>query len=121
LNQAEKNKRLDIAYIPILQNISPGEIQHCENAQAFSRTLVTNWLKEYKFKFWEKHSSTGKPVSDYEKKARAETIAKLLCNHGHWLTHGRSVKVDDLNGMRLQILDYSKNKVTIQHKKNERG
>ena len=40
---AENKKRLDIAYIPILQNISPGEIQHCENAQSFSRTLVTNW------------------------------------------------------------------------------
>jgi ClpP class serine protease len=32
--------KLNPAYIPILQNISPGEIQHCENAQAFSRTLV---------------------------------------------------------------------------------
>ncbi len=107
--QAEKKKHLDIAYIPILQNISPGEIQHCENAQAFSRTLVTNWLKDYKFKFWEKHSSTGASVTDEDKENRADAIATLLCNHGHWLTHGRSIKLSDLEEMRLQITDYSKN------------
>lgn len=65
--EAEEKKHLDIAYIPILQNISPGEIQHCENAQAFSRTLVTNWLRDYKFKFWNTHSSNGAPVTDAEK------------------------------------------------------
>lgn len=107
--EAEKKKHLDIAYIPILQNISPGEIQHCENAQAFSRTLVTNWLKDYKFKFWEKHSSTGASVTDEDKENRANAIATLLCNHGHWLTHGRSIKLSDLEEMRLQITDYSKN------------
>lgn len=106
--EAEEKKHLDIAYIPILQNISPGEIQHCENAQAFSRTLVTNWLKDYKFKFWTKHSSTGVEVTETEKKERANTIATLLCNHGHWLTHGRSIKLPDLTEMGLQITDYSK-------------
>lgn len=105
--EAEEKKHLDIAYIPILQNISPGEIQHCENAQAFSRTLVTNWLRDYKFKFWRMHSSTGKEVTDEEKNARAEAIATLLCNHGHWLTHGRSINLSDLAKMRLQITDYS--------------
>lgn len=106
--EAEKSKHLDIAYIPILQNISPGEIQHCENAQAFSRTLVTNWLKDYKFKFWTHHSSTGAEVTEQDKIDRANAIATLLCNHGHWLTHGRSIQLSDLTGMRLQITDYSK-------------
>lgn len=107
--EAEEKKHLDIAYIPILQNISPGEIQHCENAQAFSRTLVTNWLRDYKFKFWNTHSSNGTPVTDAEKNDRANTIATLLCNHGHWLTHGRSIKLTDLAEMGLQITDYSQN------------
>jgi ClpP class serine protease len=49
--------KLNPAYIPILQNISPGEIQHCENAQAFSRMLVTDWLRNYKFSHWDKHIS----------------------------------------------------------------
>ena len=98
---------LNRAYVPILQNISPGEIQNCENAQAFSKKLVTDWLSEYKFKFWETHSSTGEPVTVNDKKTRAEEIAKKLCDHGHWLTHGRSITIDDLREMRLKVTDFS--------------
>ena len=98
---------LNRAYVPILQNISPGEIQNCENAQAFSKKLVTDWLSEYKFKFWETHSSTGEPVTVNDKKTRAEEIAKKLCNHGHWLTHGRSITINDLREMRLKVTDFS--------------
>ena len=100
--------KLNPAYIPILQNISPGEIQHCENAQNFSKKLVTQWLVQYKFKFWEKHSSTGNPVLEEEKKERAQQIADQLCKHSDWLTHGRSIKISDLEKMKLQIVDYSK-------------
>jgi hypothetical protein len=100
---------LNRAYVPILQNTSIGEIQGCENALAFSKLLVTEWLSKYKFKFWDKHSSTGKPVTDNEKKKRAAKIATCLCDHGHWLTHGRSITIKDLSEMKLIITDYSKN------------
>lgn len=103
-----KTGKLNPAYIPILQNISPGEIQHCENAQNFSKTLVKEWLAKYKFKYWETHSSTGKPVTDDEKKQKADQIAERLCKHGDWLTHGRSIKIDDLTQMGLRITDYDK-------------
>lgn len=99
--------RLNPAYIPILQNISPGEIQHCENAQNFSKRLVTNWLSEYKFKYWLTHSSTGNDVTREDKEQRAEIIASRLCKHSDWLTHGRSIKIQDFNDMRLLITDYS--------------
>jgi len=102
--------RLNPAYIPILQNISPGEIQHCENAQNFSKTLVTQWLSEYKFKYWENHSSTGKPVTVDEKKAQAKKIADQLCKHSDWLTHGRSIQIPDLTKMGLKIVDYTQSK-----------
>ncbi len=101
--------KLNPTYIPILQNISPGEIQHCENAQNFSKKLVTQWLAQYKFKFWAKHSSTGDSVTEEEKKVRAQQIADQLCKHSDWLTHGRSIKISDLEKMKLQIVDYSKN------------
>ena len=106
---AEKEQHLDIALIPILQAISPGEIQHCLNAQAFSRQLVTNWLKEYKFRYWDVHSSTGETVTDAQKEERAEEIAKKLCDHNNWLTHGRSIRIGDLREMRLQVTDYTEN------------
>jgi hypothetical protein len=98
---------LNKAYIPILQNISPGELQHAENAYDFARDLVMDWLVKYKFKNWTTHTSTGAPVTDDERKARAREIAERLRDHGKWKTHGRSVKIDDLRAMKLLITDYS--------------
>ncbi len=103
-----RDGKLNPAYIPILQNISPGEIQHCENAQNFSKKLVTQWLSQYKFKFWDKHNSTGQPVTSEEKEAKAKNIADKLCKHSDWLTHGRSIKISDLESMGLKITDYTK-------------
>jgi predicted RNA-binding Zn-ribbon protein involved in translation (DUF1610 family) len=100
--------KLNPAYIPILQNISPGEIQRCENAQNFSRTLVTNWLKTYKFKYWEIRSTSGQKVTDDYKQKRAKEIADKLCKHSDWLTHGRSIRIADLEQMKLLITNYSK-------------
>jgi hypothetical protein len=105
--EVEKTGALNKAYIPILQAISPGELQSAENALKFAKVLVTDWLVQYKFKMWSSHSSTGKPVTQEEKRARAEEISALLCDHGRWLTHGRSIKIDDLTAMGLQITDYS--------------
>ena len=100
--------KLNPAYIPILQSISPGEIQHFENAQNFSKTLVRNWLSIYKFKYWETHTTSGKPVTAKEKEIRADEIANKLCKHSDWLTHGRSIRIKDLDAMGLKIKDYSK-------------
>lgn len=99
--------RLNPAYIPMLQTISPGEIQHFENAQNFSKVLVTKWLTKYKFKYWEKHCSSGLDVTEEEKLFRATEIASKLCKHSDWLTHARSIRREDLISMGLQIINYS--------------
>lgn len=106
--EAEKANRLNRAYIPMLQRINPGDLQACENAQNFSKILVSEWLRKYKFSRWNKHSQSGLPVSDQEKLEHAEEIAKRLRDHGRWLTHGRSIKIEDLREMGLEIIDYSK-------------
>ena len=106
--EVEESSILNKTYIPILQGISVAEIQACENAQDFSKKLVSNWLATCKFKNWDKHSSTGNPVTEDEKMQRAEDIAGQLCNHSHWLTHGRSIKLKDLNEMRLKVTNYTK-------------
>ena len=99
---------LNKAYIPILQNIHPGEIQSCENAQNFSSSLVTKWLNTYKFRNWANHSSSGKPVTTSEREQKAKDIAEKLCDHSSWLTHGRSIKIHNLELMGLKITDYGK-------------
>jgi ATP-dependent protease ClpP protease subunit len=107
--EIEETNNLNRAYIPILQNISPADLQGCENAQDFSKTLVKEWLSKYKFKYWKTHSSSGKPVTKRQKNARAKKIAGKLCNHGIWLTHGRSITMEDLRNLELTINDYSEN------------
>lgn len=107
--EVENQGQLNRAYIPILQNISPGEIQNCENALGFAKTLVREWLSKYKFKFWKTHSSTSNPVMEEEKRKRAQEIAEILCDHGRWLTHGRSITMHDLLEMKLKVTDYSEN------------
>jgi len=102
--------KLNPAYIPILQNISPGEIQHAQNAQAFSERLVTDWLKNYKFKSWTTRKSSGAAVTPDDKQRRAEEIARKLSDQSRWLTHARSIRIAELeNDLDLRITDYSKN------------
>lgn len=97
---------LNKAYIPILQGVSPGELQSAQNALDFAIKVVTQWLAQYKFKSWQRHSSTGQAVTEEEKLARAKEIATQLCDNKRWLTHGRSIKLEDLQAMRLLIQDY---------------
>jgi ClpP class serine protease len=98
---------LNKAYIPILQAISPGELQSAQDALDFGKALVTDWLAQYKFKNWTVHSSSGQGVTYEDRRARAKEVADQLCDHRHWLTHGRSIRIQDLQQMRLQITDYS--------------
>jgi ClpP class serine protease len=100
---------LNRAYIPILQNISPGELQHAQNAYDFARDLVADWLVRYKFRDWTVHQATGQPVTPEQRAERARQIADELRNHGKWKTHGRSIKIEDLRVMKLRITDYSEN------------
>ena len=106
--EIEETGVLNKAYIPILQGISPGEIENAENSLSFARDLVKQWLVKYKFKNWNTHSSTKKEVTAQEKEKRAEEIASILCDHSHWKTHGRSIKLEDLVKMGIKIFDYSK-------------
>ena len=108
--EATATNSLNRAYIPILQRISPGEIQHAENALEFAKVLVTDWLKTHKFRNWTSHrtNNPGTPVTSEQKATRAKQIADDLCDHSKWLTHGRSIKMPDLQSLGLEIMDYSK-------------
>ena len=106
--EAKKLGRLTPAYIPILQNISPGEIQNYEKIRTFSRHLVTKWLAEYKFKFWDRHSDGGK-VTVGERRRKAFEIATALCSHSRWMTRSRSIKVDDLKELCVSVTNYDDN------------
>jgi hypothetical protein len=102
----DAENKLNAAYIPILQNMTPGYIQHCRNAQLLSSTLVKQWLYQYKFKNWKTHSQSGLPVSDQERHDTAEKIADTLCRNSQWLTHARSLGQAELKDIGLQVTDF---------------
>jgi hypothetical protein len=97
--------QLNAAYIPILQRISPGELQNAQNALDFARVTVTDWLVKYKFVNWEK---SGVPVAEDVKRERAREIAENLSKQSKWFTHGRSLRISDLEDLGLKIVNFSK-------------
>ncbi len=105
--EADEQKALNRAYVPILVNISPGEIQSCENSLNFSKTLVTEWVSQYNLMSWKTHSDTGKQVTDDDRRECATRIADKLCDQSKWLTHGRSISINQLRELGLQVTDYS--------------
>ena len=83
-------------------------LRRFEQARNLTIELLKEWLVKYKFKNWNTHGKTGYPVTEDEKKQRAEKIAKDLSNNKLWHSHGRSIGIDALTGiLRLKIEDYS--------------
>ncbi len=80
----------------IIAQISPGELRGVDNALEFAKDLIVEWLPKYKFKNWDKTETRNILVTPEHKIKRAREIAEKLVNHGHWRTHARSIKYDDL-------------------------
>lgn len=80
--------------IQILKNLDPKEIGYATNSSQYCISLVTSYLRDYKFKNWTVHSSSGDPVSMEDKEKRASEIAHQLCNHSIWKTHSRGITRD---------------------------
>lgn len=89
--------------IAILAQISPGEIKGAINAQEYAVDMVEEWLVKYKFKNWELTDTNHNIVTEDMKKQRASEIANDLNNHNKWKTHGRSLKREDLEKLKLKI------------------
>lgn len=109
LDDSGKTGTLNRGYIPILQRLSPGDIQNAQNTLDFARFLVRDWLCEYKFKNWTTHRThnVGAPVTPEQKIERAQSIADALCDHSKWLSHGKSIRLKDLRALGLEVTDYS--------------
>ena len=87
---------LNIAELVLLNKLDLGELYQFEQARELSHELLTKWLSTYKFKNWNTHSSTKKPVTDCKKKQRAQEIADALSDNERWHSHGRMISRDTL-------------------------
>ena len=95
---------MNTAEYALLNKLDLGELYQFEQARELSQDLLMRWLSTYKFKDWETHSSTGKAVTEEEKKARAREIATALSDNARWHSHGRAIPRDTLRSeLRVKI------------------
>lgn len=101
------NRELNTAELILLEKLELVELYEFEQARELSHELLTNWLSTYKFKDWNTHSSTGKPVTDEEKVRRAEEVASVLSDNERWHSHGRTISRETLRSeLRLKIENF---------------
>ena len=106
--EAEKNNKLNPLDATMVAQISPGEIGLVDHALKFAEDLVVEWLPKYKFKNWNITETRKISVSPEMKKERATEIAKKLMERTKWRTHGRSIKIAELEeeiGLKITKLD----------------
>ncbi|MHA1728628.1 MAG: SDH family Clp fold serine proteinase [Promethearchaeota archaeon] len=102
-NEAEKKKKLNPFDATMIAQISPGELKGVNNALKFAEDLVVEWLAKYKFKNWNFTETHKLKVTDVIKTNRAKEIAKELLDHSKWRSHGRSIKINELEEFGLKI------------------
>lgn len=89
----KNHQQPDWSDIQILKNIDVKDLGRALSASNHSTEMVKEFLCKYKFNSWETHSNNH-PVSLQEKEKRAEEIAKLLCDHSVWKSHGHTINRD---------------------------
>lgn len=110
LIEKSRSNQLTNAEFLILQQMDLAMLRSFEQARDLTISLLKDWLVKYKFKNWTEHrtNNPGVEVTDSEKIARAEEIARLLGDNKLWLSHGRFIGMDTLrNILKLEIEDFS--------------
>ena len=102
-DEAAKNGALNPFDATMVAQISPGELGMVYHSLKFAEDLVKEWLVDYKFKNWTVTETTNTPVTIEIKRQRAEEIARELTNHTKWRSHGRSLKIGDLESIGLKV------------------
>lgn len=101
--------QLSPADVVFLKGLDLAKLALYEQAKDLSIDLLKKWLVQYKFRDWTAHrtNNPGTAVTPEEKERRAEEIAAALSDHKKWHSHGRSLNVEKLRELRLEIDDYS--------------
>jgi hypothetical protein len=110
LIEKSKNNELTPIEAAMMLQLDLGNLRAYEQAKDLSVSLLKKWLVEYKFKTWTQHrtNNPGTPVTPEQKAARAEDIAKMLCDNKEWHSHERYLGIGTLRDVvRLEIADYS--------------
>ncbi|OHB77788.1 MAG: peptidase [Planctomycetes bacterium RBG_16_55_9] len=102
-SEAEREDRLNPFDATMVAQITPGELGQAFHAREFAKDCVMEWLAKYKFAQWNKTESRKLPVTKDMKEKRAREVAEQLTTRSKWRTHGRSIKIGDLESIGLKI------------------
>ncbi|MCK4463506.1 MAG: hypothetical protein KAU58_04250 [Candidatus Omnitrophica bacterium] len=83
----EKEKKLNGAYVPILNKMDVATVKRCENSLKYGRSIVKEWIVKYMF--------SEDKISPRKKKIKANSISKYFSDHRKHLTHGRPIMWED--------------------------
>ena len=106
--EANAQGRLNPFDATMVAQISPGELKGINHSLLFAEDLVGKWLKKYKFKHWKTTETRKIEVTEEMKERRAKEIAQELTNHSKWRSHGRSIKIGELEEIGLRITEVDK-------------
>jgi len=101
--EVENGSPLNAVDAAMLAQISPGEYMGVFHAQEFAKDKLKEWLPKYKFKHWIETETRKMPVDEAFKAKRAEEIAEKMIDHATWRSHGKSLKISDLEEIGLRI------------------
>jgi len=104
VKEAKKKGKLNAFDATMIAQISPGELKLVHYSLEFAKDIVRTGLAKYKFKDWSQTETRKKTVNEKMKEERADEIAGVLANHSKWRTHGRSIKIGDLEEMGLKVV-----------------
>ena len=107
MDEANKNGQLTPFDALMVAQISPNELVGVQRSLDFGKELVTNFLRDYKFKNWTSTETKGTLVDEEFRQKRAEEIAEKLADHSQWKSHGRALKIDTLQELGLKIENLS--------------
>lgn len=79
-----EGKNPPLAQVHILNNIDARRLGHAITITGYVQKMASDFLYQFKFKSWNKHSKTGQDVTDDEKRARADGIAQSLASNDQW-------------------------------------
>jgi len=101
--EAKEKDTLNPFDAKMIAQISPGELGAAFHAMKFAEDLVVDWLPKYKFKNWNITETQKLPVTDEMKVSRARDIATKLIGRTKWRSHGRSIKIPDLESEDIKL------------------
>src|SRR5262249_9572782 len=87
LDKAVKGTLTNAEFL-ILQSQDLALLSRYEQARNLTVTLLKKWLVQYKWEDWKTHGTDpaklGQPVTEEEKRQRAEEVARLLGDNKYW-------------------------------------